>query len=135
MQSIGLMLSKISGECSISNSYCYGHHQRQYTLTGKMHSTAQTCVTEFKLNIQHRLNKLATEYNKFRDSQNWPSSHKISRFVYFQKDAKAGAYLGGGAIGPRPPQGSKFYFRYRLKPQKSPRTTINFPKIKACPPL
>ena len=40
-----------------------------------------------------------------------------------------GAYLGDGP-SPPPPQQSKFYFRYRTKPKKSPRTMLNFPKNK-----
>ena len=34
-----------------------------------------------------------------------------------------------------PPQESKFYIRYRTESEKSPRTTLDWPKNKGCPPL
>ena len=40
----------------------------------------------------------------------------------------------GGGIGPCPPQDSKFYIRYRTESEKSPRTTLDWPKNKGWPP-
>ena len=60
-----------------------------------------------------------------------PKSHTVSEIIL-------GCRGGGGGGGPLghgpPPQESKFYIRYRTESEKSPRTTLDWPKNKGWPP-
>ena len=47
---------------------------------------------------------------------------------------KQGRVEGGGHWAMAPPQKSKFYIRYRTESEKSPRTTLDWPKNKGWPP-